>query len=85
MRRRLLFLTGVVLATLGFIACGAPRRYTGDVGEIREAGVLRVVVRPGFHTSPMNVEGGSAEAAVLAQLASRLGVEIRWIDPDRHD
>ncbi len=57
----------------------------GDVDEIREAGELRVVVRPGFSTAPSNGNAVDTEAALLAQLASRLDVTIRWIEAERHD
>jgi membrane-bound lytic murein transglycosylase F len=77
--------SGAVLAALALLACGYPPRRTGDVEEIREAGVLRVAVRPGFHTAPVNGEGGDGEAVLLGQLASRLGVEILWIEAERHD
>jgi len=80
-----MFPAGAVLAALALLACGVPPRRTGDVHEIREAGVLRVAVRPGFHTAPVNGEGGDGEAALLGQLASRLGVEILWIEAERHD
>jgi len=80
-----MFPAGAVLAALALLACGVPPRRTGDVHEIRESGVLRVAVRPGFHTAPVNGEGGDGEAALLGQLASRLGVEILWIEAERHD
>jgi membrane-bound lytic murein transglycosylase F len=69
---------------LTMTACGSERR-AGDVDEIREAGELRVVVRPGFSTAPSNGNAGFNEAALLAQLASRLDVKIRWVEADRHD
>ena len=72
-------LTGAVLATLAIVACEGPPRRTGDVNEIREAGELRVAVRPGFLNAPVNGEGGDGEAVLLGQLASRLGVAIRWM------
>jgi membrane-bound lytic murein transglycosylase F len=80
-----MFPAGAVLAALALLACGFPPRRTGDVDEIREAGALRVAVRPGFHTAPVNGERGDGEAALLGQLASRLGVEILWIEAERHD
>jgi membrane-bound lytic murein transglycosylase F len=67
-----------------FFGCG-PERRTGDVDEIREARELRVVVRPGFRTAPTNGNAIENEATLLAELASRLGVEIRWIEAERHD
>jgi len=66
------------------LACGSERR-AGDVDEIREAGELRVAVRPGYRTASNNANAGENEAALLGQLASRLGVKIRWIEAERHD
>lgn len=81
---RVSILACVLPATLLLAACGAPRR-TGDINEIREAGELRVVVRPGFSTAPANGNNGDSEAVLLTQLASRLDVKIRWIEAERHD
>ena len=81
----MLFWTGATSLALALLACGVSPRRTGDVDEIREAGALRVAVRPGFRTEPMNGEGGDGEAAVLGQLASRLGVDIHFIEAERHD
>ena len=84
MRNRASYLVFALVAALMMTACGSQRR-AGDVDEIREAGELRVVVRPGFSTAPSNGNGGFSEAALLAQLASRLDVQIRWIEAERHD
>lgn len=81
---RVSILVCVLPATLLLAACGPPRR-TGDINEIREAGELRVVVRPGFSTVPANGNNGDSEAVLLTQLASRLDVKIRWIVAERHD
>jgi len=75
----------LVVAALGLLACGAPERRRGDVGEIRAAGELRVAVRPGFRTAPSNGDGRADEVVLLGQLASRLGVTVRWIEAERHD
>jgi len=82
--RRFLATAGAGLAALAVLSCGSERR-TGDVDEIREAGELRVAVRPGFRTAATNANAGENEAALLGQLASRLGVKIRWIEAERHD
>jgi membrane-bound lytic murein transglycosylase F len=74
-----------LVAALALLACGAPERRRGDVGEIRAAGQLRVAVRPGFRAAPSNGNGGADEVILLGQLASRLGVTVRWIEADRHD
>jgi membrane-bound lytic murein transglycosylase F len=81
----LLLWPGAASVALAVFACGVPTRRTGDVDEIREAGALRVAVRPGFRAEPMNGEGGDGEAAILGQLASRLGVDIHFIEAERHD
>ena len=73
------------MAVLGLLACGTPERRTGDVEEIRAAGELRVVVRPGFRIAPASGDRGADEVILLAQLASRLGVTVRWIEAGRHD
>jgi membrane-bound lytic murein transglycosylase F len=66
------------------LACAGSDRRPGDINEIRQAGELRVVVRPGFPIDPVTANG-DGEAALLAQLASRLGVTLRWIEAERHD
>ena len=85
MRRSFIIPAGAVLVALALLACGAPERRTGDVEEIRAAGELRVAVRPGFRTAPSNGDGAVDEVVLLAQLASRLGVKLRWIEAERHD
>jgi membrane-bound lytic murein transglycosylase F len=81
----LLILMGVALAAGTLLGCGASERRTGDVEEIRESGEMRVAVRPGFRTAPSNGDGGFDEVVLLGQLASRLGVNVRWIEAERHD
>jgi membrane-bound lytic murein transglycosylase F len=83
--RRLLASFAVASATLGCVACGAPERRAGDLDEIREVGELRIVVRPGFSVEETGGNGGDGEAVLLSQLASRLDVELRWIEAERHD
>jgi membrane-bound lytic murein transglycosylase F len=85
MNRRFSMLTVGVLVAMTAFACSTPERRTGDVDEIRLSGELRVAVRPGFQTEPNTGDGRDSEAAVLAELASRVGVEIRWIEAERHD
>ncbi len=85
MRSRASILVWTVLAVLGLLACGTPERRTGDVEEIRAAGELRVAVRPGFRTAPAIGDRGADEVILLGQLASRLGVTVRWIEAGRHD
>lgn len=85
MKRDSVILAGAVLTATMLLACGSPERRSGDVGEIRAAGQLRVAVRPGFRTAPSNGDGGADEVVLLGQLASRLGVTVRWIEAKRHD
>ena len=65
--------------------CGGPPRHTGDVDSIREAGELRIAVRPGFFDGSRIGAGELDETRLLTQLASRLGVRLRWIECARHD
>jgi membrane-bound lytic murein transglycosylase F len=58
---------------------GCAERDVGDLAEIRERGELRVAVRPGFRSAPAGRE------VLVEQLASRLGVGIRWVEPAGHD
>jgi membrane-bound lytic murein transglycosylase F len=62
----------------------SPHR-TGDVEEIRQAGVLRIAVRPGYFDAVGSRELSRRESELLRQFAARLGVEIRWIEAHRGD
>ena len=73
------------MTALALTACAGPPRHTGDVDSIREAGELRVAVRPGFFDSSDSVIGELDETGLLTQLASRLGVRLRWVECFRHD
>jgi membrane-bound lytic murein transglycosylase F len=83
-RRRLAVTVGVAV-TVSLSACLAPPPRTGDVEEIRQAGVLRVAVRPGFFDALRSRELSLRESELLRQFAARLGVEIRWIEAPRGD
>ncbi len=85
MGRRLSGWPAAVAAAAVLAGCAAPGRRTGDVDEIRVAGELRVAVRPGFHSAQLKGDSVGDEATILGQLASRLGVEVRWIEARRHD
>jgi len=76
---------GVVLAALALAGCAGPPRHTGDVDSIREAGELRIAVRPGFFDASPTGAGELDETRLLTQLASRLGVRLRWVECSRHD
>ncbi len=73
------------MIALAVLACVDPSRRAGDVEEVRAAGELRVAVRPGFLSAGSNGKEDGGEAAMLSQFASRLGVDIRWIEANRHD
>jgi membrane-bound lytic murein transglycosylase F len=75
---------GVLLAVGGCLA-GCSGRSTGGLETIRERGTIRVAVRPGFRESPAPPSEAGDAASQLQHLAARLGVEIEWIEPRRHD
>jgi hypothetical protein len=64
-------------------ACGGHGRHTGDIESVREAGVLRVAVRPGFFD--VAETGRVDERELLHRLAARLEVDLQWIETARHD
>ena len=74
-----------ILLIAGGFGCG-PRLNTGDLPEIRESGVLRVIVRPGFGEwpTPRGLDGVD-ERSFLEGLAARLGVDVEWIVAERND
>jgi membrane-bound lytic murein transglycosylase F len=82
---RIWFRTVVVLAAVALAGCGGPPRHTGDVDSIREAGELRIAVRPGFFDVPQSGTSEVDETRLLTQLASRLGVRLRWVKCSRYD
>ncbi len=83
--KRILTFAVAWLAVVIISACSVPHRRTGDVEEIRGAGVLRVAVRPGFFDASGTREISLRESELLRQFAARLGVEIRWIEARRSD
>ena len=85
MKTRWIIQTGAALAVLSLLACEGPQRRMADVDEIRESGVLRVAVRPGFFEVDGQESGALDEMSLLTQLASRLGTRVRWIECARHD
>lgn len=73
----------MVLAAAG---CRGPELRTAGLDVIQERGVLRAIVRPGFLADdgrPTRAE--SQQAALLTQLAARLGVRLSWVKAPRHD
>ncbi|MCU0302790.1 MAG: transporter substrate-binding domain-containing protein [Thermoanaerobaculales bacterium] len=71
-----------LLATAALVlvlAVGCAERDVGDLPAIRERGELRVAVRPGFRSAPAGRE------VLVEQLAARLGVGVRWVEPAGHD
>lgn len=78
-------LTAVLALGLGGAACLPAGPQLGDLNEIHSRGELRVVVRPGFFEPDAAVEAAAEEAALIRQLAARLGLSVRWIEAPRHD
>jgi len=75
----------VCVAGLFLVACHREKLRTGDLDEIRAAAELRVIVRPGFLTSPVHTAGRVDQAALFRHLAARLGVSLRWVQARRND
>ena len=81
--RRLVAVLGpAVLVAAG---CAAPTPgTTGDLNEIRATGALRVIVRPGFASTPvMTANGGQRK--LLEHLAGRLDLQLEIVEAPRHD
>lgn len=74
----------LALAVVG-VACWRQPPRLGDLDDIRVSGTLRVAVRPGFGTRPIPVTGAASEAALLSQLAARLGVGLELVRARRAD
>ncbi|MCP4899154.1 MAG: transglycosylase SLT domain-containing protein [bacterium] len=66
-------------------ACAEIDISTGDLDTIRTRGVLRVILRPGFSSSPAFAEGSFDEVSLLRGLAARIGVRLEMIEAPRHD
>jgi len=74
------------LAMLGLLAISAcAERRTGGLDAIRQSGEIRIAVRPGFFDSPAPPTEQGDQKTQLRHLAARLGAEIRWVEPGRHD
>ena len=67
------------------VISGCSERRSGDLDVIREHGEIRVAVRPGFFDSPAPPNEAGDQETQLRHLAARLGAEIQWVDPQRHD
>ena len=72
----------LILALLVISSCA--ERRTGGLDAIRSSGEIRIAVRPGFFDSPAPSGKGDQEVQ-LRHFAARLGAEIRWVEPRRHD
>ncbi len=75
----------VAVAALALAACHPTPRRASGLQEIQDSGELRVLVRPGFPLEGSASDGEIGEADLLRQLASRLGVEVHWVEAPRHD
>jgi len=73
-------LLGVAVAAL--VACS--ERSTGGLEAVRQRGVLRVAVPPGFASAPGGAAHGTDDVQQIEHLSARLGVEVRWVEMDRH-
>jgi membrane-bound lytic murein transglycosylase F len=82
--RRLQFAISVTIVVAALIGCQVHPRRTSGLDGIEEAGVLRVIVRPGFLSAPVHRLGSFNEAELLRRLADRLEVDLQWIEPARH-
>ena len=80
---RVALIGAVVIAALSGPGCSDRR--TGDLAEMRQHGELRVAVRPGFLDAPAPPSEEGDQEMELRQLAARLGVELVWVEPGRHD
>jgi len=67
------------------IGAGCAERSTGGLDTIRERGVIRIAVRPGFFDSPAPPSGEGDHKTQLMHLAARLDVEIEWMELANHD
>jgi membrane-bound lytic murein transglycosylase F len=76
---------GGLLLLAAALGCREIESRTGDLQEIEVTGVLRVAVRPGFADPQGAVEVTQEESALIRQLASRLHLEVSWIEAPRHD
>ncbi len=76
---------GFAAAAMLAWACRSEPLRVGDLGGMRGAGELRVIVRPGFLSSPVHGIGRLEQPELLRQLAARLGLRLRWVQARRHD
>lgn len=67
------------------VGCAQPDLFIGDYEQIRDRGVLRAIVRPGFENSALEAGSGPSEARLLRELAGRIGVTLETIEAPRHD
>jgi len=75
-----------VLTMLGLLVISAcAQRRTGGLDAIRQTREIRIAVRPGFFDSPAPPSEEGDQETQLRHLAARLGAEIRWVEPRRHD
>ncbi|MEX1308786.1 MAG: transporter substrate-binding domain-containing protein [Candidatus Sulfomarinibacteraceae bacterium] len=79
------FEIAATIVALVVLVTGCSDRSLGGLETIRQRGVLRVAVRPGFLTSPAPADWNGDRTTQLEHLAARLGVSIEWREIRRND
>lgn len=74
-------MTTAIIGVGLWLGVGCADRSTGGLDAIRERGVIRIAVRPGFFDSPAPPSGEGDHKTQLMHLAARLDVEIDWVEP----
>lgn len=78
-------MTPAIIGAGLWLGAGCADRSTGGLDAIRERGVIRIAVRPGFVDSPAPPSGEGDHKTELMHFAARLDVEIEWVEPASHD
>lgn len=78
-------MTPAIIGAGLWLGVGCADRSTGGLDAIRERGVIRIAVRPGFFDSPAPPGGEGDHKTQLMHLAARLDVEIDWVESGSHD
>jgi membrane-bound lytic murein transglycosylase F len=61
------------------------RRRTDGLEGIQQSGEIRIAVRPGFFDEAGAAPNEENQASLIRQLAARIGVKVRWVEPRSHD